>query len=87
MHKILLTGYSGFIGSEILNQLSKNNTIYITQRNKKKIKNKNIQNIKQIYFKNYNNLNYKLSKLKIDIVIPCAGHYIKTHTLKDIIKL
>ncbi len=87
MHKILLTGYSGFIGSEILNQLSKNNTIYITQRNKKKIKNKNIQNIKQIYFKNYDNLNYKLSKLKIDIVIHCATHYIKKHTLKDIKKL
>lgn len=87
MHKILLTGYSGFIGSEILNQLSKNNTIYITQRNKKKIKNKNIQNIKQIYFKNYDNLNYKLSKLKIDIVIHCATHYIKNHTSKDIKKL
>ena len=87
MHKILLTGYSGFIGSEILNQLSKNNTIYITQRNKKKVNNKNIQNIKKIYFKNYDNLNYKLNKLKIDIVIHCATHYIKKHTLKDIKKL
>lgn len=87
MHKILLTGYSGFIGSEILNQLSKNNTIYITQRNKKKVNNKNIQNIKKIYFKNYDNLNYKLNKLKIDIVIHCATHYIKNHTSKDIKKL
>ncbi len=87
MYKILLTGSSGFIGSEILDQLSKKNIIYITQRNKKKVNKKNNQNIKQIYFKNYDNLNFKLSKLKIDIVIHCATHYIKNHTAKDIKKL
>ncbi len=87
MYKILLTGSSGFIGSEILDQLSKNNIIYITQRNKKKVKKKVNQNIKKIYFKNYDNLNDKLSKLKIDIVIHCATHYIKNHTSKDIKKL
>ena len=86
MNKILLTGSSGFIGSEILDQLSKNNIIYITQRNKKKIS-KNNQNIKNIYFKNYDNLNFKLSKLKVDIVIHCATHYVKNHTSKDIKKL
>ena len=87
MYKILLTGSSGFIGSEILDQLSKNNIIYITQRNKKKVKKKINQNIKKVYFKNYDNLNDKLSKLKIDIVIHCATHYIKNHTSKDIKKL
>lgn len=87
MYKILLTGSSGFIGSEILDQLSKNNILYITQRNKKKVKKKINQNIKKIYFKNYDNLNDKLSKLKIDIVIHCATHYIKNHTSKDIKKL
>ena len=87
MYKILLTGSSGFIGSEILDQLSKKNIIYITQRNKKNVNKKNNQNIKQIYFKNYDNLNFKLSKLKIDIVIHCATHYIKKHTSKDIKKL
>ena len=86
MNKILLTGSSGFIGSEILDQLSKNNIIYITQRNKKKVS-KNNQNIKNIYFKNYDNLNFKLSKLKVDIVIHCATHYVKNHTSKDIKKL
>ena len=86
MNKILLTGSSGFIGSEILDQLSKNNIIYITQRNKKKVS-KNNQNIKNIYFKNYDNLNFKLSNLKIDIVIHCATHYVKNHTSKDIKKL
>tara|TARA_Y100000992_G_scaffold294960_1_gene255320 strand:+ start:446 stop:1300 length:855 start_codon:yes stop_codon:yes gene_type:complete len=87
VYKILLTGSSGFIGSEILDQLSKKNIIYITQRNKKNVNKKNNQNIKQIYFKNYDNLNFKLSKLKIDIVIHCATHYIKNHTAKDIKKL
>ena len=87
MYKILLTGSSGFIGSKILDQLSKNNIIYITQRNKKKVKKKINQNIKKIYFKNKDNLNDKLSKLKIDIVIHCATHYIKNHTSKDIKKL
>jgi len=86
VNKILLTGSSGFIGSEILDQLSKNNIIYITQRNKKKVS-KNNQNIKNIYFKNYDNLNFKLSKLKVDIVIHCATHYVKNHTSKDIKKL
>jgi nucleoside-diphosphate-sugar epimerase len=86
VNKILLTGSSGFIGSEILDQLSKNNIIYITQRNKKKVS-KNNQNIKNIYFKNYDNLNFKLSNLKIDIVIHCATHYVKNHTSKDIKKL
>ena len=86
MNKLLLTGSSGFIGSEILDQLSKNNIIYITQRNKKKVS-KNNQNIKKVYFKNYDNLNFKLSKLKIDIVIHCATHYTKNHTSKDIKKL
>lgn len=86
MNKILLTGSSGFIGSEILDQLSKNNIIYITQRNIKKVS-KNNQNIKNIYFKNYDNLNFKLSKLKVDIVIHCATHYVKNHTSKDIKKL
>ena len=32
-------------------------------------------------------MNDKLSKLKIDIVIHCATHYIKNHTSKDIKKL
>ena len=86
MNKILLTGSTGFIGSEILDQLSKNNIIYITQRNIKKVS-KNNQNIKNIYFKNYDNLNFKLSKLKVDIVIHCATHYVKNHTSKDIKKL
>ena len=34
MNKILLTGSTGFIGSALLDNLSKNNKIYITLRKK-----------------------------------------------------
>ena len=37
---ILITGGSGFLGSEITNLLSKNNNIYIYDINKNKNKNK-----------------------------------------------
>ena len=38
-------------------------------------------------FTDYEELNKKLKKLNIDIVIHCATHYIKNHTYKDIKKL
>lgn len=55
MKKILLTGASGFIGSNILKELSINNKIYVIVRNKKiKLKSKNIF---QINFKTVEQLN------------------------------
>jgi len=44
VNKILLTGSTGFIGSELLKKLSQNNIIFVTLRKKNKIyqKNKNI---------------------------------------------
>ena len=86
MSKILLTGSTGFIGSQLLENLSKNNKIYITLRKKNKalIKNKNIT---KIYFTNIDNLNYKLKKINVGIVIHCATHYVKNHEFKDIKKL
>ena len=87
MHKILLTGSSGFIGSNILNSFSKDYKFYILVRKKPTktyLKNKNIKIIK---FKKYNSLNSKLKKIKIDTVIPCATHYIKDHKFQDIEKL
>lgn len=83
MSKILLTGSTGFIGSHLLDDLSKNNKIYITLRKKKK-KNFNNKNIIKINFNNLNNLNDKLNKIKVDTVIHCATHYVKNHTFKDI---
>ena len=86
MNKILLTGSTGFIGSQLLEDLSKNNKIYITLRKKTKtlIKNKNIT---KIYFTNIDNLDSKLKKINVEIVIHCATHYVKNHEFKDIKKL
>ena len=85
MIKILLTGASGFIGSNILKELSINNKIYVIVRNKKiKLKSKNIF---QINFKTHEQLNKKLKKIKVDIIIHCATHYIKHHEIDDIQKL
>lgn len=86
MQKILITGSSGFIGSYILNNLSKKYFFYIIVRNKFKPKNK-IKNSKIIKFNNYTQLNNKLKKIKVDIIIHCATHYVKLHTYKDIEKL
>lgn len=86
MNKILLTGSTGFIGSELLKILSKNNVIFITLRKKNKLYLKN-KNIKKIYFKNYNKLNSSLKKISVDTVIHCATHYIKYHKYNDISKL
>ena len=86
MQKILLTGSTGFIGSELLKDLSKDNRVYLTLRKKKnnKFKSKNIVNI---YFNNYRDLNNKIKKLKINTVIHCATHYVKEHNFEDIKKL
>ena len=86
MNKILLTGSTGFIGSALLDNLSKNNKIYITLRKKNKIHHKN-KNISKIYFDDYNKLNKKLKKIKVDIVIHCATHYVKKHKYDDLKKL
>ena len=86
MNKILLTGSTGFIGSQFLKNLSKNNKVYVTLRkkNKKILKNKNII---KVYFNNFNNLNNRLKKINVDIVIHCATHYVKQHEFNDINKL
>ena len=86
MQRLLLTGSSGFIGSQILSEFSKDYIIFITSRNKKKkfFKNKNIT---EINFQNYDELNRKLKKIKIDTVVHSATYYVKNHTYKDIKKL
>ena len=87
MLKILLTGSTGFIGSNILKELSQNHKIFILIRKKliqKKFFHKNIILVK---FTNYEQLNKKLKKLNIDVVIHCATHYVKNHKYTDIKKL
>jgi len=86
MSKILLTGSTGFIGSELLKDLSQNYKVYVILRKKSKrdLRNKNIIHI---YYNGYKNLNNKIQKLKVTTVIHCATHYVKSHNLKDIEKL
>ena len=86
MQRLLLTGSTGFIGSQILSEFSKDYIIFITSRNKKKKYFKS-KNINEINFQNYDELNRNLKKIKIDVIIHCATHYVKNHTYKDIKKL
>jgi len=83
---ILLTGATGFIGSNILKEIRLNNKVFIIQRFESKKKIKKTKNIKIITFKNYNILSNKLKKIKVDTIIHCATHYKKKHIEKDILK-
>lgn len=86
MIKILLTGSTGFIGSHLLKKLCKKNKIYVILRKKRNnvLRNKNI---KQIYYNNYEDLNKKIKKIKVNTIIHCATHYVKQHKFDDINKL
>ena len=86
MPNILLTGATGFIGSNILKKIKITNKVFIIQREKSKKKIKKIKNIKIINFKNYNNLSKELNKIEVDTIIHCATHYKKEHSFKDIYK-
>ncbi len=86
MYKILLTGSSGFIGSNILNSFSEKYKIFLVVRKKyqnKVFKNKNVKLIK---YNSYESLNYKLKQIKVDAVIHCATHYVKNHEFSDLKK-
>ena len=83
MANILLTGYSGFIGSNILDYFSKNNTFYIIVRNNSK-KILSSKKVKIIKFKTFKSLNNELKKIKINTVIHCATHYVKNHKFNDL---
>ena len=87
MSNILLTGSNGFIGSNLLQSIIKNNKIYIILRKQKKNKYQFKRNIKILKFKDYNQLNKRLKNIRVDTVIHCATHYIKKHSFKDLKKL
>ena len=84
MPNILLTGATGFIGSNILNTIELNNKVFVTQRLKSKTKIKKSKNIKILKFKDFKSLSNKLKKIKVDTIIHCATHYKKKHSYKDI---
>ncbi len=84
MKKVLLTGGTGFIGSNILKELSKKYKIYNLVRSKKNIKIKNVFHLK---FNNLKELKKKLDKNKFFAIIHCATHYKKNHNFQDINKM
>ena len=88
--KILITGSTGFIGSNIINSLLKKDIyIYALLRNKNR-KNANLNQLKKnkkykpIFFKNFNELKKKLKNLKIDTVINCATYYSSKNDIQTI---
>jgi len=84
--KILLTGATGFIGSNILQKIREKNQIFVIQRHYSKKKIISSKNIKVLNFNNYNVLSKKLKKIKVDIIINCATFYKKEHQTKDVYK-
>ena len=88
--KILITGSTGFIGSNIINLLLKKDVyIYDVLRNKNK-KNKKIRELKKnknylpIFYRKFDELEKKLKKIKIDTVINCAAYYTSKNDIKNI---
>ena len=88
--KILITGSTGFIGSNIINYLlTKNFYIYdlLRVKNRKNIKiNKLKENKKYIpiFYNKFSELEHKLRTLKIDIIINCATYYSTKNDVKTI---
>ena len=82
---ILLTGGTGFIGYNIAQKISKVDKIFFIKRAKSKNK-KLTKNIKIISYSNINDLNKKLKKIKVDLVIHAATHYSKKHNYNDLEK-
>ena len=89
MNNILITGSTGFVGSNLLNNLYNGNKIYLIIRKRNQVKNliKKYKNVNIIFYNKINELNKKLKNYKIDIVIHCATHYVKKHNYSDIKKL
>ena len=83
---ILLTGSTGFIGSNLLIHLKKRNIkIYdIVRYPKKNIKCKNYY---PVLFKDNSELESKLKKIKINSVINCATHYSLKQDSNSLIQL
>ena len=83
MYDVLITGGTGFIGRNLVQNL-KNKKILIISKKKIKIKNKLI---KVIIYKNFADLILKLKKIKARNIIHCATHYRKNHKIDDIKKI
>ena len=90
MKTIIITGSNGFIGSNLVNSLCRENKLILLLSVKsKQKKNKYIynKNITFKYFKNNIELNVLLKKVKGSWLIHCATHYVKNHQSNDIAKI
>ena len=87
MKKILLTGATGFLGSELLKSFTLQYDVYIITRHKSLNKNFPKKKIKIISYKTFGELNKKLIRLKLDYVVHCATHYVKQRNFDDLEKL
>ena len=88
MKNILITGASGFIGTNFINRFSKNYNFYAVLKNSKKNqdwskKNKS-KNVKIIFFSNYLNLYNIIKKKEFDIFLNLATLYLKDYDFKKI---
>ena len=88
MKSILLTGGSGFIGTNLLNSLKDKFKIYVLKRinNKKKSINVN-KNIFIINYKNLKKIENLLCKKKINYFINLATHYSNQNDSSNLLKL
>ena len=90
MKTIIITGSNGFIGSNIVDVLSKKNRLTLllrNQKNSRKIKYTSRKNISIKYFNDYSELKKILKKARASWAIHCATHYVKDHTSEDIDKI
>lgn len=86
--KILLTGATGFIGSRILNFLLKREIlVYALIRKKKRASLVKRKNLFVIYYKDYEEIKKKLSKINVNTLINCSTHYNTSQQDKEIIKM
>ena len=88
MKTILISGGSGFIGTNFINKYSYNYKLVVILKKSKKNylwenENKN-KNVKVIYFSNYENIIRKIKKLNIEIFLNLATLYLKDYDSKKI---
>ena len=90
MNTIIITGSNGFIGSNLVNTLSKTHKLILLVRVKSKSKKTKYifnKNISFKFFKNNTELKNLLKKVKGSWLIHCATHYVKKHQSHDIAKI
>ena len=90
-YKILITGATGFLGSNLVNELCKNDKfkIFILCRftsNFKRIEKKNLKKVLVLKIENIN-LNRIFQKYKFDSIIHCATNYgLKKKNISEVIQ-